>query len=234
MINKNINLPTHIGIIMDGNGRWATRRGLPRLAGHHEGVMAVKRTVDAAIELGIKVLTFFAFSTENWKRDKEEVNGIFELLRQFLKSEKDTYSKKNIKFTSIGDISKLPTDLQNEIIDITNSTKNNTGLVANVALNYGSKDEIINAVNNIIKDGYTSVDDSIFKKYLYTKDIPDPDLIIRTSGECRLSNFLLYQAAYSELYFPKVTWPDFNKRHLKKAIKVYSKRDRRFGGIKKK
>lgn len=221
--------PEHIGIIMDGNGRWATKRGLSRLVGHQKGVEAIKRTIDFASDLRIKFLTFFAFSTENWKRDKEEIDGIFEIVRKYIKENKDKLNDQNIKITSIGDISKIPEDLQKNLIEIQKTTSNNNGLIVNLAINYGGRDDIVYAVNKLIKNGNKNISIQMIKENLYTKDIPDPDLIIRTSGEMRLSNFMLFQCAYSELYFTKVYWPSFNKRHFLGALKNYSKRERRFG-----
>lgn len=231
--NKTIkNLPTHIGIIMDGNGRWATNQGLPRNMGHKEGINAVDRTIDALIKLKVKFVTFFAFSTENWKRSKDEIDGIFNLTREYLKTKKEKFINRGIKLTTIGELSKFPNDLQNELASMKENTKNNDKIIVNLALNYGGRNEIVRAVNNIITSGKQTVSEEEFATYLDTASIPDPDFIIRTSGEERVSNFMLYQMAYSEFYFPSVLWPDFNERHLRKALKVYSKRKRRFGGIK--
>ena len=229
----NLKIPKHVAIILDGNGRWATRRGLPRTVGHKAGIEAVKRTVEGANELGIKVLSFFAFSTENWKRDKSEIDAIFEILRNYLKENEEEYLGKNLKLLTMGDISKLPEDIYKKFEEIKDKTKNNTGMIVNIGLNYGGRDEIVRAFNTLLKEGKKVTNEDEIKKYLYTNSLPDPDFIIRTSGEQRLSNFMLYQCAYSELYFPKVLWPDFNKKHLIKALKNYSKRDRRYGGITK-
>ena len=225
-------IPTHIAIIMDGNGRWAKKRLLPRLAGHKAGVDALKRITDAGKELGVKVMSFFAFSTENWKRDKEEVYGIFDLIQKHLEENYDRFVNGNVQIRTMGDISRLPKDLYDMLVDVTEKTKHNTDFIVNIGISYGAKDELTRAVNNLIKKGKTVVTEQDIKNELYTSDLPDPDLIIRTSGEQRLSNFMLYQAAYSELYFPKTYWPDFNKKHLIKAIEVYQSRDRRFGNIK--
>lgn len=225
-------LPKHIGIIMDGNGRWAKQRGLPRLLGHKAGVDAIKRVTEAAEELGIKVISYYAFSTENWKRNKEEVDGIFELVRNYLDKNKQSFSEKNIKIQTMGDITKLPDDLCKKLEDIVEQTKNHTGLIVNIGLNYGSRAEIVYAVNKLIKSGKTSITESDISNALYTGGLPDPDLIIRTSGEQRLSNFMLYQIAYSEFYFPNMHWPDFNKKLLEKAIIEYQSRNRRFGSVK--
>lgn len=224
------NLPTHVGIIMDGNGRWAIKRHLPRLAGHQRGVLAIKRIITAAEELGIKILTFFAFSTENWKRDKEEVYGIFDIVRNYLKSSSEELYSHNIKLFVMGDYTKLPEDLAEKISEMLEKTKDNTGLILNLAINYGARDELVRAFNLLAKEGKTEIVADDIKKKLYSSSLPDPDLIIRTSGEQRLSNFMLYQIAYAELYFSKVFWPSFTKRHLKKALKNYSKRERRYGG----
>ena len=229
----NLKIPKHLAIILDGNGRWATRRGLPRTFGHKTGIEAVKNTVENAQELGIKILSFFAFSTENWKRDKLEVDAIFDILRNYITENENEYLNKNIKLVTMGDLSKLPYDLCCKFEELKEKTKSNDGLIVNIGLNYGGRDELARAFNLMVKDGKKSISADDIKKYLYTSDIPDPDFVIRTSGEQRISNFMLFQCAYSEFYFPKVLWPDFNKKHLIKAIKVYSKRDRRFGGINK-
>lgn len=226
---KKITLPKHIGIIMDGNGRWALRRGLSRLMGHQSGVEAVKKTIDYASNIGLKVLTLFAFSTENWKRDKEEIDGIFNIVEQYLETDYDEFLKKDIKLRTMGDITKLPKKIYDKLIEYTNSTKNNNGLIVNIAINYGARDEILRACNELIKRGKNATFEDL-KNQLYSKDLPDPDLIIRTSGEMRLSNFMLFQSAYSELYFTKSYWPSFNIKQFNKALIEYSKRDRRFGG----
>lgn len=224
-------LPKHIAFIMDGNGRWAKCRGKVRTYGHKQGIDAVEKVIKHSQKLGLEIISFYAFSTENWKRPKEEVDYIFELLRDYLKEHKDDFRENNIRLKIVGDITKLPKDLQEAILETTESTKYCTGLLVNICLNYGSRVEIIRAINNIIKDGIKTVDDEIFSKYLQTEGIPDPDMVVRTSGEYRLSNFMLYQCAYSELYFPKIYWPDFKEKELEKAILVYQKRNRRFGNI---
>lgn len=226
-------MPNHIAFIMDGNGRWAKKRGMLRTYGHKIGANAMESVVRHARDLGIKVVSFFAFSTENWNRPKDEVDEIFRIARDLLKSKKESFLKSNMKITVIGDVSKLPEDLQKEIAECEQLTKNNTGLIVNVALNYGGRAEIIGAINKIIKDGIKEVNEDIFRSYLQTCNIPDPDLVIRTSGEQRLSNFMMYQCAYSELYFPKTAWPDFREEQLDEAIVEFQKRDRRFGAIKK-
>ncbi|MBE3592643.1 MAG: isoprenyl transferase [Thermoanaerobacter sp.] len=235
-IDKN-KLPIHIGIIMDGNGRWAQKRGMMRFYGHKAGVNAVREVVKASRELGIKYLTLYAFSTENWKRPKEEVNFLMDLLVEYLSKEVDELNKNNVLINFIGDISVLPQKCKIEIDRAQNVTKNNSGLVLNIALNYGGRDEIIKAVKKIctkILNNELSIEEiteQTISENLYTKNQPDPDLIIRTSGEKRLSNFLLWQSAYSELWFTEVLWPDFSKEHLIEAILYYQTRQRRFGGV---
>lgn len=227
-----LKIPTHIGIIMDGNGRWATRLGLPRNMGHKEGIEALRRTIDAALKFGIKVLTVFAFSTENWKRSKSEIDGIFNLVRDYVKNSQDEFHRKGVRVCSMGDLTAFPSDLQHELERIKSKTANNSKLTLNLALNYGGRADIVRAVNSLINQGKKEVTESDISKNLYSSDLPEPDLILRTSGEMRVSNFMLYQMAYSELYFPKVMWPDFNEKHLLRAIKEYSKRHRRYGGLK--
>lgn len=224
-------IPNHIAIIMDGNGRWAQRRGLPRNFGHKEGIKAVERTLEACLKFNVKYATFYAFSTENWKRDKEEINGIFSLLRDYLKENPDYFDKKNIRIKHIGEISPFPQDLQNELNKTESKTKNNKSLTVTLALNYGARDEITRTINKLLKEKRTCITYQDIENNLDTHFLPEPDLVIRTSGENRLSNFIMLQMAYSELYFPKVLWPDFNEKELKKAIKIYSKRERRFGGL---
>ena len=229
-------IPQHVAIIMDGNGRWARSRGLPKMAGHRAGVKRTQEAIKAAGELGIKVLTLYTFSTENWKRPKREIDALFGLLEEYLDKEEGKINKNNIKFSVIGKVGSLPESVQKKLKKVVELTKDNTGLTLNLALNYGSRDEIINSVQNIAKDvlnhkiSVEDIDDKLFSGYLYTKDLPDPDLMIRTSGEYRISNFLLWQIAYSELYITKKLWPDFTKGDFKKAITQYQKRERRFGG----
>ena len=225
-------LPEHIAFIMDGNGRWAKKRGKLRTFGHKVGTEAMTAVVEHAKKLGVKIISFFAFSTENWNRPKEEVDEIFRLCEELLDKRKQDYIESNMKLNVIGYRDKLPKSLVEKINDLEEKTKNNTGILINIALNYGGRAEIIDAINRIIKDKVKEVDEKTFRKYLQTKDIIDPDLVIRTSGEQRLSNFMMYQCAYSELYFPKTHWPDFREKELEEAIIVYQKRDRRFGAIK--
>lgn len=228
-INKKLN---HLAIIMDGNGRWAIKRGKPRLFGHKAGIESFKRVIKACGELGIGVLSVFAFSTENWTRPQEEVDGIMNLITEFCEQDLDNAITNGVKVVTMGDLSKLPQRLQDSLNNVIEKTKNNNKLILNIGINYGARAEILRAVNNIIKDGIKECDEQTFNSYLYTANLPDPDLIIRASGEKRLSNFMLYQCAYSEFYFPKIHWPDFNKKVIEKAIKVYQKRNRRFGGLK--
>ena len=227
---KNLKIPKHIGIILDGNGRWAKKRHLPRTAGHKRGATAMQKTIKAAIEFGVKTLSVFAFSTENWSRPKEEINTIFSLIEEQIDENFEKIMSHNIKIRVMGDITILNDNLQEKIKNLIKSTKNNKGLILNVGLNYGGRDEILNAVSNLIQKS-KPITKANFEKELYSYGLDDLDLVIRTSGEQRLSNFMLYQSAYAELYFPKVYWPDFNKKCLKKAIKEYSKRERRFGKI---
>ncbi|PIU82976.1 MAG: isoprenyl transferase [Elusimicrobia bacterium CG06_land_8_20_14_3_00_38_11] len=225
-------IPKHIAIIMDGNGRWAKKRGLPRLYGHHAGMKSVREVVRAASDTGIRVLTLYAFSTENWNRPKSEIKGLFNLLKLFIKKELGSLHKNNVKVIIIGRISELPINIVKLVKKATEKTSKNTGMILNIALNYGGRQEIVDAVNEIITEGiYKKVDEKIFEKYLYTTDLPFPDLIIRTSGESRISNFLLWQSAYSEFYTTKTLWPDFKKKNLMEAISDYQKRNRRFGGL---
>jgi undecaprenyl diphosphate synthase len=236
MINKD-NIPKHIAIIMDGNGRWAKERGLARTVGHMEGIKRVKEIVRAAAEIGVKIITFFAFSTENWQRPKKEVDMLMRSLINFLDREIKELDKNNVKFISIGRNGPLPEYVLNKIRQAEDRTRNNTGLVVILALNYGSRQEILDAAKKFTSEvikGETNLEDmdiEKFNRYFYTAGLLDPDLLIRTSGEMRLSNFLLWQLSYAELYFVKKYWPDFKKQDLEEAIKVYSGRQRRFGGI---
>ena len=226
------NLPKHIAIIMDGNGRWATRRGLPRNLGHKAGIKAIEKTIDAMIKFQIPILSLFAFSTENWKRDKKEIDGIFSLVRDYISQNKEAFLKKGVRVLSMGDLSPFPEDLVTSLNDVQEKTKENKRLILNLALNYGGRRDIVRAVNQVIQDKKSKIDEKEFEKYLYSYPLPDPDLVIRTSGEMRLSNFMMYQLAYCELYFTPVLWPDFGEKDLKKAIKDFQKRERRFGGNK--
>lgn len=233
------NIPTHIAIIMDGNGRWAKERLLPRTLGHKAGVEAIRSVIKEGSNLGVKHITLYAFSTENWKRPKLEVEALMNLLNTYLKKELKELHENNVKITTIGDIEVLPIKSLEAVNNAINITKDNTGLNLNIALNYGSRNDIKNAVIDIVKNcksGKIDIEDineDMISNYLSTKSIPDPDLIIRTSGEQRLSNFLMWEAAYSEFYFTDIHWPDFGREELQKAIHVYQNRDRRFGGLSK-
>jgi len=230
-------LPSHIAIIMDGNGRWAKTHGKPRVFGHKNGVLSVREVTEASAELGVRYLTLYAFSTENWSRPSFEVNALMALLVDTVKRELSTLNKNNIRLQAIGDLSKLPDVTRKTLLDGIEQTKNNTRMTLVLALNYSSRWEIVEAVKKIatqVKNGDIDVQDitsDIFSEYLTTKDIPDPELMIRTSGEHRISNYLLWQAAYAELYFTSVLWPDFRKEHFYEAILDFQGRERRFGKI---
>ena len=230
-------LPKHIAIIMDGNGRWAKQHGRPRVFGHRNGVKAVRETTEAAAELGVEFLTLYAFSTENWNRPKFEVNALMTLLVETIRKEVETLNKNNIRLNAIGDIDKLPSKSRAALLEAIENTKTNTRMTLVLALNYSAKWEIIEAVKDIARqvkaDDLTidQINEATFKGALSTRNIPDPEFLIRTSGETRISNFLLWQIAYSELYFTPVLWPDFNKEHFYQAILDYQNRERRFGMI---
>jgi undecaprenyl diphosphate synthase len=230
-------IPTHIAIIMDGNGRWAKKRGLPRVAGHRKGVETVREIVEVCAEIGVKYLTLYTFSTENWKRPKDEVSTLMRLLLKSLKDRLDELNKNNIKLTCIGNIESLPDVVQKQLFKDIERTKNNKRMTLNLALSYSGRWELLEAVKNISKkiaDGKISADDiseKTISDYLTTKNMPDPDLLIRTSGEFRVSNFLLWQIAYSEFVILDVYWPDFSREHLYDAIMQYQKRERRFGKV---
>lgn len=234
LIDKN-NLPKHLAIIMDGNGRWAKKHGLFRTLGHESGTKSVKKIIEACSNLGIENLTLYAFSTENWNRPKIEVEALMKVLVNSLIKELPTLEKNNIEMNAIGNLEKLPLKAQKELQDVINKTAGNTKLVLTLALSYGSREELVNAVKNIsdkVKNNIISVDkidDSVINEHLYTHNLPDVDLLIRTSGEHRISNFLLWQIAYAELYFTDILWPDFKESDLYEAILSYQKRERRFG-----
>ncbi len=231
-----MSVPQHVGIIMDGNGRWAKKRALPRNFGHKQGAAIFKKTINWARELGIKCVTFYAFSTENWKRPADEIDGIMNLLRQYIKDIRAA-ARENIRFIFLGDITALPEDITAELLDIQASTVDNDGFIAGVALNYGGRDEITRAARILAQQTACgqitpeSINEQSIEKLLYTAEMPPLDLIIRPSGEQRLSNFLIWQAAYAEFVFMDVLWPDFTKKHLEYAISEYNERDRRFGGV---
>ena len=238
MSETRMQVPEHVAIILDGNGRWAKKRLLPRKAGHVAGSQTVEQICEDAWNLGIKYLTVYAFSTENWKRPQDEVDALMKLLRRYLKDCIKRSTKNNMSVRVLGDITPLDEDLKASILELEEVSKDNTGLHFQVALNYGSRDEILRAVQRIAEDvkmgklESSQITEEKFSSFLDTKGIPDPDLLIRTSGEERLSNFLLWQLADTEFYFTDVLWPDFNKAELEKAIAYYNKRDRRFGGVK--
>jgi undecaprenyl diphosphate synthase len=230
------NIPRHVAVIMDGNGRWAEARGLPKIAGHQAGAKRVKEIVTAAAELGIKVLTLYTFSTENWKRPKHEIDALFGLLDNYIKAEEASLQKNNIKLLVTGDIEGLPDPVKSNIKKTIISTKDNEALTLNLALNYGSRSEITRAARALASEAKAgsidpgNIDEKMFSERLYTKGLPDPDLLVRTSGEYRVSNFLLWQISYAEIYITQTLWPDFGKSDLEKAIKDYAARVRRYGG----
>jgi len=236
LINRN-RLPQHVAIIMDGNGRWAKRHNLRRIAGHLEGAKTIRKIVRFCGGMGIKILTLFAFSTENWNRPKREVQALMNLLYKFLRQETNNLKKNNIKLLVSGQIERLPTRVQVELSKAIDATKENSGLILNLALSYGSRQEIVRACREIAKEvskrekNIESIDEESFNNYLYTAGLPDPDLLIRTSGEFRISNFFLWQIAYSEIYVTPVLWPDFSRRDLLLALIDYQRRERRFGRV---
>jgi len=230
LINRNA-LPAHIAVIMDGNGRWARKRGLPRVAGHRSGINAVREVVEGCAELGVSVLTLYAFSVENWKRPATEVRTLMLLLREYLHREIDNLDRNNIRFRTIGRTDRLEPAVRIELEKAIERTRSNTGMIFLVALNYGGRAEIVDAVNHLLAERRESVSESEFSRYLYTADIPDPDLLIRTSGELRVSNFLLWQIAYTEMYVTDTLWPDFSRKDLYEAILAFQKRERRYGGL---
>jgi undecaprenyl diphosphate synthase len=227
-------LPAHIAIIMDGNGRWASRRHLPRVEGHRAGISAVRDVVEASARLGIEVLTLYAFSVENWKRPETEVSTLMTLLKRYLRSELGTLLSNNIRFRPIGRLQELAPDVREALADAEDRTRLNSGLLFNIALNYGGRAELTDAVRRMVADGLRpgEIDERRVGEYLYTAGQPDPDLLIRTSGEMRVSNFLLWQIAYAEIWVTETLWPDFRASHLLQAVLEYQKRDRRYGGLK--
>lgn len=224
-------IPNHIAIIMDGNGRWAKKKGLPRTFGHKEGAVALRKIITHAAKIGVKYLTVYAFSTENWKRSQEEVSALMFLFKSYIKNEEKNIMENNIRFMVSGRRENVSKSLLEAIDNLQEKSKNNSGLTFNIAFNYGGRAEILDAVNRILKSGRTEITEEEFSKYLYN-NIPDPELLIRTSGELRISNFLLWQIAYSEIYITDTLWPDFDEEELDKAIESYNKRERRFGGVK--
>lgn len=226
-------IPQHVAIIMDGNGRWALQRSLPRLAGHKAGTENLRRIIRASVEFGVKYLTIYAFSTENWGRPPEEVKGLMYILEDVIDRELNELHKEGVQLRHIGRLEQLSPKLQEKVLDAIEVTKNNDRLILNIAFNYGGRDEIIQAIQRMMKDGVPpeKVTDDLVGHYLYTVGVPDPDLIIRTSGELRVSNFLIWQAAYSEWYITPTYWPDFDKTEYHRALESYSQRDRRFGKV---
>jgi undecaprenyl diphosphate synthase len=226
-------LPTHIAVIMDGNGRWARARGLPRIAGHRAGTENLRRVITACVEFGIKYLTIFAFSTENWGRPQAEVQGLMSILAEVIDKELEELHREGVQLRHIGHLEHLDPNVRQKILHAIDLTKANDRLILNVAFNYGGRDEIICAIRQMITDGVKAedVNEELFGRYLFTAGVPDPDLIIRTSGEMRISNFLIWQAAYAEWYITPTLWPDFDKEELQQAIRAYGQRDRRFGRL---
>jgi undecaprenyl diphosphate synthase len=226
-------IPRHVAIIMDGNGRWALARGLPRLAGHRAGTENLRRVIRASVEFGIRYLTIYAFSTENWGRPPEEVRGLLHILEDVIDRELAELNEEGVQLRHIGRLERLSPPLQKKVLAAIELTKSNDRLVLNVAFNYGGRDEIVQAIQHIIKDGVQpeQVTDDLISHYLYTAGVPDPDLIIRTSGELRVSNFLIWQSAYAELYSTPVYWPDFDKDEYRRALETFAQRDRRYGGV---
>jgi undecaprenyl diphosphate synthase len=229
-------LPRHIAVIMDGNGRWARLRKLPRVAGHRAGIESVREIVESSARLGLQVLTLYAFSVENWKRPQREVITLMKLLKEHIRLELENFQRNNIRFRAIGRIQGLEESVRDELRRAMRTTKDNNGMILNVALNYGGRSEIVDAFNQLLREfrqnGKKSpIDEKLISQSLYTAGIPDPDLLIRTSGEMRISNFLLWQIAYSEIYITPTFWPDFRRKHLLEAILEYQRRDRRYGGI---
>jgi undecaprenyl diphosphate synthase len=231
---SSIKIPYHLAIIMDGNGRWARARGLPRLAGHRAGTENLRRILRACVDLGIKVLTIYAFSTENWERPKSEVRGLMSILERVIDRELDELNANGVQIRHLGRLEGISERLQRKIKYALELTAHNDRLILNVAFNYGGRAEIVDAVRRLITDGVPTeqVDESLFSHYLYTGDLPDPDLIVRTGGELRVSNFLIWQGAYAEYYTTPTFWPDFDRKELLKALEQYSRRERRFGGLK--
>jgi undecaprenyl diphosphate synthase len=226
-------VPTHVAIIMDGNGRWATSRGLSRIEGHRAGTENIRRIIKSFARRGVKYLTLYAFSTENWNRPKEEIEGLFGILAEVIDRELEILHKENIELNHLGSLDGLPLTLQSKVKAAIELTKGNTLMTLNLAFNYGGRADILHAIQRIIEDGISSkdIDESTIARYLYTNGIPDPDLIIRTAGELRLSNFLIWQAAYSEYHYTETLWPDFNEEDIAAALEDYSQRERRFGGL---
>lgn len=227
-------VPHHLGIIMDGNGRWAQARGLPRLAGHRAGTENIRRVLEACVEFGIKFLTIYAFSTENWGRPQEEVRGLMHILSEYIQREVSELHRNGVQLRHSGRLAGISDEMQEQIRDALELTKHNDRIILNVAFNYGGRAEIIDAIRRLLSDGVApeQVDEALINRYLYTAGLPDPDLIVRTGGEMRISNFLIWQAAYAEYYATPTYWPDFDRDELYRALQAYAQRDRRFGLVK--
>jgi undecaprenyl diphosphate synthase len=225
--------PRHVAMIMDGNGRWATARGLPRLAGHRAGTENLRPILEACVEFGIEILTIWAFSTENWTRPEAEVQGLLRILQRMIRRELRELHKQGVRLRHIGQLVRLPERIQRDVLDAIETTRNNERIVLNVAFDYGGRSEIVHAVQEIIRDGIPpeDVDEQLLSRYMYTAGQPDPDLIIRTGGELRTSGFMLWQSAYTEYYITPTFWPDFGREELRQALIAFSQRDRRFGGL---
>lgn len=232
-VNKIVRVPKHVAIIMDGNGRWAQQRGLDRLEGHRAGVENLRSVIDCLNEYQIKYVTLYTFSTENWKRPEDEISGLLHLLEEIIDEETVELHKRGVRLRHLGRLDGLTPRLERAVIRAIELTKNNTGMTLSVAFNYGGRAEILDAVRHLIAEGIPpqKIDEKLFNSYLYTAGLPDVDLVIRTGGELRVSNFLMWQAAYSEYYFTEVLWPDFDKKEVEKALLSYSQRQRRFGGL---
>jgi len=225
-------LPTHVAIIMDGNARWAEQQRLNRIEGHRRGTQNIRRTVESFARYGVQYLTLYAFSTENWKRSEAEIRGLLQILEEVIESETRALHEKNVRVRHLGRVDRLSPRLQERVKEAIELTRNNTRMTLSIAFDYGSRAEIVNAVRRIVAEGVPAeaIDERVFGRYLYSNGLPDPDLIIRTAGEMRLSNFLLWQSAYSELYFTPVPWPEFDEEEVRKALTAYSRRERKFGG----
>lgn len=228
-----VRIPQHVAIIMDGNGRWAKQRGLPRVAGHRAGAENLRRIINACVEFGIKILTIYAFSTENWERPEREIRGLMKIFTRVLDQELSELHAQGVCLHHLGDLNGIEPELQQKVLDALELTKNNERLILNVAFNYGGRAEILHAVRQMLADGVSpeELNEELFSSYLFTAGLPDPDLVIRTSGELRISNFLIWQAAYAEYYATPCYWPDFGREELYDALVAYSQRERRFGGL---
>ena len=227
-----IKIPKHIAFIMDGNGRWAKKKALPRKLGHKAGVDSLKKVISACQERGVEMCSFYAFSTENWKRPQDEIDALFKLIEEFATKALKEYADSNYRLMYMGDLSLLPKSAQDALLNLKEKSKNNTGMIINIAINYGGRQELVNAINYILQSGLNKVDEQMVSDCLYTSGLPDPDIIVRTSGEERISNFMLWQLAYSEFIFMDTLWPDMDAKSIDYIIEEYSKRNRRFGDIK--